>query len=354
MRKRIMVAIAGAALAIPAMASATSTVNPDGTGFVPKGDVQSAFGWNNAGLQANALAVTFTGSQAASQAVSSTAANAGEQVGTQHASQVGTMDVEQSARQAVSQDVTCLLDNNKNHGSRDGFRDGSRTGSRPGLREGSRETTRDLLRTGVRTGSRAGALSGSLLSVLDGLPRSGPNQFTGFILKGYKSVPAFSATGTPQWGAPVYDSQTLVDTAPGPYLWGDYSFGDPAYTAGFTFQDPADGSYGDWNADPNENPAACLSPGDPHVTELQISYTYGAITEGGVTDGAQHDGPIDEDPAVYPDAVVWSDHVDYGDTVPGAVTATGATRVTATFTPGKYDWGTTSPATGPAQVRLLP
>lgn len=30
-----------------------------GTGFVGKGDVQSSFGWNNAGLQANAAGVTF-------------------------------------------------------------------------------------------------------------------------------------------------------------------------------------------------------------------------------------------------------------------------------------------------------
>jgi len=31
-----------------------------GTGFVGKGDVQDAFGWNDAGLQANAPGVTFT------------------------------------------------------------------------------------------------------------------------------------------------------------------------------------------------------------------------------------------------------------------------------------------------------
>jgi hypothetical protein len=43
---------------------ATVTFDPStGTGFVGKGDVQSAFGWNNAQLQAKAAGVTFTYSQ---------------------------------------------------------------------------------------------------------------------------------------------------------------------------------------------------------------------------------------------------------------------------------------------------
>jgi hypothetical protein len=44
--------------AAPAMAEVV--LNSDGTGFVGKGDVQLAFGWNNAQLQANASALTFS------------------------------------------------------------------------------------------------------------------------------------------------------------------------------------------------------------------------------------------------------------------------------------------------------
>jgi hypothetical protein len=42
-------------------ASAQTTLNlTTGTGFAAKGDVQSAFGWNNAKLQSNASGVTFS------------------------------------------------------------------------------------------------------------------------------------------------------------------------------------------------------------------------------------------------------------------------------------------------------
>lgn len=43
-----------------AVAGAAVTVNADGTGFVGKGDVQLAFGWNDHVLQANAAGVSFT------------------------------------------------------------------------------------------------------------------------------------------------------------------------------------------------------------------------------------------------------------------------------------------------------
>jgi hypothetical protein len=41
-------------------AFAAVSVNDNGVGFVGKGDVQLAFGWNNAQLQKNASGVTFT------------------------------------------------------------------------------------------------------------------------------------------------------------------------------------------------------------------------------------------------------------------------------------------------------
>ena len=46
-------------LAVAAYAAVTFDPS-SGTGFVGKGDVQTAFGWNNAELQANASGVTFT------------------------------------------------------------------------------------------------------------------------------------------------------------------------------------------------------------------------------------------------------------------------------------------------------
>ena len=58
---KLRVIAAAAALAVSTAALATVTFNPStGTGFVGKGDVQLALGWNNAALQSNAGAVTFT------------------------------------------------------------------------------------------------------------------------------------------------------------------------------------------------------------------------------------------------------------------------------------------------------
>ena len=46
-------------IASSAAALAAIEWTPESGGFVGKGDVQSAFGWNNAGMQANSPAVTF-------------------------------------------------------------------------------------------------------------------------------------------------------------------------------------------------------------------------------------------------------------------------------------------------------
>ncbi len=53
-------ALAGIVAYSAAMAAAVSFDAATGAGFVGKGDVQDAFGWNNAALQANASGVTFT------------------------------------------------------------------------------------------------------------------------------------------------------------------------------------------------------------------------------------------------------------------------------------------------------
>jgi len=61
MRKLIILGASLMALAIPAAGLASVTVNADGTGFVGKGDVQTALGGlNNARIQAKDFTVTFT------------------------------------------------------------------------------------------------------------------------------------------------------------------------------------------------------------------------------------------------------------------------------------------------------
>lgn len=58
MKKSLLVSLF--LLSLVAVSWATVTFNPaTGTGFVGKGDVQIAFGWNNAQLQNNARYVTF-------------------------------------------------------------------------------------------------------------------------------------------------------------------------------------------------------------------------------------------------------------------------------------------------------
>jgi hypothetical protein len=63
MKRRLaaLTAVAAGALAIAGGAIGAVTFNPDtGTGFVGKGDVQLALGYNNAQLQANASSLQFT------------------------------------------------------------------------------------------------------------------------------------------------------------------------------------------------------------------------------------------------------------------------------------------------------
>jgi hypothetical protein len=57
--KKALITLAAAAVATAALAAVTFDPTT-GTGFVGKGDVQLAFGWNNAQLQRNASGITFT------------------------------------------------------------------------------------------------------------------------------------------------------------------------------------------------------------------------------------------------------------------------------------------------------
>jgi len=57
---RKLFSIGAALIFATAIASASVTFDPNTGGFVGKGDVQLAFGWNNAKLQQNASGVTFS------------------------------------------------------------------------------------------------------------------------------------------------------------------------------------------------------------------------------------------------------------------------------------------------------
>lgn len=61
MKYKLAFVAAAAVAAIATAAYATVTFDPNtGTGFVGKGDLQLAFGWNNAAAQQNIPSVTFT------------------------------------------------------------------------------------------------------------------------------------------------------------------------------------------------------------------------------------------------------------------------------------------------------
>jgi hypothetical protein len=234
MRKIILSVAMLGALAVPAVASASVAVDSNGMGFVGKGDVQVAFGWNNATLQKNAAGVTFTSSQAAQQALS------------QSATQVGTMAVTQS----VSREVSCVIEQK----TKTFYNEGTRSGERVGMRNGS------------RGGSRSGTLAGTLKSAIAYDARV-KNQITGFNLKGFNGAPAFTATGANEFGAWTFDG----------YAFGEASLGDV--------------EWGGWQSEPGENPADCLG-GNPGVTDLSDVSTEGAVIDGAVTDGAVTNGPI--------------------------------------------------------------
>ena len=116
--------VGGVALASAGPASAY-TMDAAGQGFVGKGEVQSAFGWNNAKMQANQNGVTFTVKQNASQALSSSASQTATQEGSQSASQTGTKVYSQTATQDVTETLSCFKNGaavqNVRHGVRSDF-----------------------------------------------------------------------------------------------------------------------------------------------------------------------------------------------------------------------------------------
>ena len=252
------IAVTAATLLLAPAASAAVTINEtNGTGFVGKGDVQVAFGWNNKQLQTNATGVSFSFTQDATQAV--------------------TQAASQTASQTTSQSFTYYVSCNTAEGKKTFYREGNRSGVTTATREGERE------------GERAGTLSGAIASALDGDPRQtkGQNQFTGFILKGFKGTQTFTASG-----ATVYEEPTF-----GEWDWSTDAVEMDEWTSGWKTTGDGHGS-----------PADCVdgSDGDSNIVE-HTEY-----------------GPVVEGPIQYGD-------VTYGTESFGAVTATpGTAHVFAT------------------------
>src|SRR5215212_9002146 len=153
-------ALAAVAFIASATVANAATVNPDGTGFVGKGEVQSAYGMNNSAIQKivdkDVDAFAFTSSQSATQLLKSSAS----QVVTEHATQ--------AAHRVLSCTVTVGGVKNPRIFEADGTRDGIKTGSREGN----------------RTGDRVGTLDGTLAGSIDAKARK-TGQWIGWNLKGF-------------------------------------------------------------------------------------------------------------------------------------------------------------------------
>jgi hypothetical protein len=165
-----------------------------------------------------------------------------------------TQTASQTASQTTSQSFTYYVSCNTAEGKKTFYREGNRSGVTTATREGSRE------------GERAGTLSGAISSALDGDPRQtkGQNQFTGFILKGFKGTQTFTASG-----ATVYDEPTF-----GNWDWSTDAVEMDEWTSGWKTTGDGHGS-----------PADCVdgSDGDSNIVE---NTEYGDVVEGPIQYGA--------------------------------------------------------------------
>jgi hypothetical protein len=221
-------------LLAPAASAAVTFNETNGTGFVGKGDVQVAFGWNNKQLQTNATGVSFSFTQDATQAV--------------------TQAASQTASQTTSQSFTYYVSCNTAEGKKTFYREGNRSGVTTATRDGQRE------------GERAGTLSGAISSALDGDPRQtkGQNQFTGFILKGFKGTATFTVSGDP-----VYDEPTF-----GEWDWSTDAVEMDEWTSGWKTTGDGQGS-----------PADCVD-GEDSDSNIVEHTEYGPVVEGPIQYGA--------------------------------------------------------------------
>ena len=310
MRKILLGLAATAALVTPlalgTAANASVTIDNDGKGFVGKGDVQTALGLNNAQMQAKAGSLTFTTEQAAHQNLTTfltqSGTQAGSQMAVQSAAQVGT----QSLTQESTETLSCFKTNGAAvQQTRSGVKTGDRTAERQGTRSGTRFGTRDAERTGTRAGTKPGVFSGVLNSTVAYEARKS-NQYTGFILNGYKADPVFDGSGGIAWGEPQF-----VDDFGG---FGAWTFDEPVFTDGYTFG--AYGSFGpasfgpivwdaDWSTgDTNADPDVCLKADGTLGNNIDPASLVHTFSDGPIVEGAIEDGAIFEGGVYYAGAVV--------------------------------------------------
>ncbi|WP_028050393.1 hypothetical protein [Cellulomonas sp. URHD0024] len=327
--RRTLAVLGATVLIVTGAGAAQASVASSGTGFVGKGDVQSALGWNNAKLQDNAEKLTFTTKQAAAQGYAQALSQAAEQAGTQTASQTGS----QTGTQSASLTTTELLSCRKTNGavaqqSRTGVKSGVRSDTREATVTDTREASRDAFHTGSRTGSRAGTLVGFLNSNVAYEARKS-NQFTGFNLTGFQpGSPSFSASGPVQWGADAFGDWSFGDWVPaGDYAFPEYVFGEYEFEAWSL----SDAVWGNWDTDnTNQEPDVCLnSSGNVNANvdpaSLVHIFTDGPLVESAVQSGAVRSGAIVEGevvPGLISEAPIQS-----GPAVPGAVGATGPAQL---------------------------
>jgi hypothetical protein len=290
-------------------------------GFVGKGDVQSALGWNNDKLQKNANTLQFSYSQPADMALSRTGTESGTQDGTQSATQSTSQTASETASQDMTETLSCTVDT-ENHsftrlGKREGSRDGSRTGSRSGSRTGSREGSR----TGSRAGDQAGSISGNVSYgiLFDARVK---NQITGFLLKSATSS-GFVATGQENWqdwqwgGWDWSDTWSMSDT----WTWDETTTWNGWEWADWTWGAT---NWGQWDSAPGDNPNVCDS-NNPHVTDYVHAETPGDISSNGSVENAVQYGDIV--PAAVVEGAVTEGAIAPGAVVQGAVTYTGPARM---------------------------
>lgn len=294
MKKIIISALALVALAVPVAASASVTVNPDGTGFVGKGNVQTAFGWNNQKLQDNAKSVTFSGSQSVTQSLSQDISQVLTQTGTQNGIQSGVQSATQVGTQDVTETIRCSKNGADIQNVRHGIRDASREGSREATRQASREASRVGSREGDRVGTRSGTRSGNIASVLDGDPRQvkGQQQFTGFILKGYTPGSVVTTPGADNMDASTdsWSGDRFLTGFSGYGNWSDNGVWAPTTSyvwGGYTLADAATIEWGDWDTEgTNDDPDTCFNQGNNLVITSHDTDLSGPVVDGAITDGA--------------------------------------------------------------------
>ena len=180
----------------------------------------------------------------------------------------------------MSQDLTCTFTNGSGTKTSPRRRDGTREGTRIGTRDGARD------RDGTRTGTQTGVQTGSLAYDLDVEARKS-NQYTGFILKGWKVTPSYTETGAPSGTPGSATPATTSATTLRRLHFGDYTFGD-------TFEPVTGTEWGEWDALRARTRTTASAARTPTTSPRSAtSSPPGAITDGAITDGAITDGDTD-------------------------------------------------------------